>query len=88
MILALSCPRCGRHLAVEPRQADFGIRCTRCPEFMDVERSRQPGRTRERVKEDARPWTPWQIFAAALVIGAGAGSAVIELLTFLAEEDP
>jgi hypothetical protein len=75
MVLALSCPRCGLHRAVEPKEADFGVRCTACPEFMDVERSRQPGRTRERVRDDARPWTPWQILAASLVFGAGAAGA-------------
>ena len=26
--------------------------------------------------EDARPWTPWQILAASLVFGTGAGGAV------------
>jgi hypothetical protein len=79
MAMALSCPRCGRRRAVRTGQADFGIRCTRCPEFMDVERSRPPGRKRERVKEDARPWTPWQILAASLVFGAGTGGAVAGL---------
>jgi hypothetical protein len=43
---------------------------------MDVERSRPPGRKRERVREVARPWTPWQILAASLLFGAGAGGAV------------
>jgi hypothetical protein len=43
---------------------------------MDVERSRPPGRKRESVREVARPWTPWQILAASVVFGAGAGGAV------------
>lgn len=75
MLMALSCPRCGRRRAVAPRDAEFGIRCTRCPEFMDVDRTRAPARKPARIPEGDCPWTPGQIFAAALVFGAGAGGA-------------
>jgi hypothetical protein len=72
--MALSCPRCGRRRAVEPRQADFGIRCSACDEFMDVDRSRPPGPGR--APEDVRPWTPWQVAAASVLFGAVVGGAV------------
>src|SRR5262249_21918260 len=74
MVMALSCPRCGRRRAVTARQADFGIRCTACHEFMDVDRSRPQGRGR--APAEVRRWTPWQIFATSIVFGPGACGAV------------
>jgi hypothetical protein len=43
---------------------------------MDVDRTRPPARKPARIPEEVRPWTPWQILAASIVFGAGAGGAV------------
>src|SRR5262249_45449560 len=65
--------------AVEARQADFGIRCAACPEFMDLDWSRPPGGGGGRAPKDVRPWTPWQIAVTSVVFGVGACGAVAGL---------
>ncbi len=79
MGMTVNCPRCGRRRVVGARQADFGVRCTACHEFMDVDRSDPPGEGRGRAPQDVRPWTPWQLVAASVVFGAGACGAVAGL---------
>ena len=77
MSVAVSCARCGRRRAVEARDANFGIRCTACHQFMEVDRSGPP--QGERAAEGVRPWTPWQVAAASVLFGAGACGAVAGL---------
>ena len=43
---------------------------------MDVDRPPPSPRGRRSAPEDVRPWTPWQILAASVVLGAGACGAV------------
>ena len=43
---------------------------------MDVDRPPPSRRGRRSAPEDVRPWTPWQILAASVVLGAGACGAV------------
>src|SRR5262245_45095649 len=77
MNLALSCPRCGRRRTVANRRAEFGIPCTSCYEYMDVDRTRPPGRRgRGRSPREECPWTPWQVAASGILFGVGAGGAV------------
>jgi len=46
---------------------------------MDVDRTRPPARKPARIPVEVRPWTPWQVLAASIVFGAGAGGAVAGL---------
>lgn len=75
MNVALNCPRCGQHHLVKARQAEFGLRCTACQEFLEVDRCRSPGLAK--VAKDVRPWTPWQIIASAFTFWPGACGAVV-----------